>query len=153
MLHVPTRNVTTIVSGEKTTIACAIGDELIVTTREKTPTKKRNPRPQWISIGTGMHTSKFTSYPYELTLLSLTANETRMFILIREAYSPDTGLSMVNLNGYTPSQKTELSKGYKGLKGRNLVKRVKQKVYMINPSAIVHLELFDELYDMWINLV
>ena len=152
MLHIPQRNVTTVVSGDRTTIACAIGDELVITTREKAKAQKRQPRPSWLAIGTGMETRNFKSYPYEMTLLDLNANEAKMFMLIRQAYNTDTGLSGVSLSTYTPAQRTELSKGYKALEQRELVKRVKPKIYMINPLAIVNLNLFDELYEQWQKL-
>lgn len=152
MLHIPQRNVTTVVSGDQTTIACAIGDELVITTREKAKAQRRQPRPSWLAIGTGMETRKFKSYPYEMTLLDLNSNESKMFTLIRQAYNTDTGLSIVDLSSHTPSEKNHLSKGYKALEQRELVKRVKPKVYMINPLAIVNLSLFDELYEQWQTL-
>lgn len=152
MLHIPQRNVTTVVSGDQTTIACAIGDELVITTREKAKAQRRQPRPSWLAIGTGMETRKFKSYPYEMTLLDLNSNESKMFTLIRQAYNTDTGLSIVDLSSHTPSQKNELSRGFKALEQRELVKRVKPKVYMINPLAIVNLSLFDELYEQWQTL-
>lgn len=99
-----------------------------------------------------IHTRKFKSYPYEMTLLDLNANEAKMFTLIRQAYNTDTGLSGVSLSTYTPAQRTEFSKGYKALEQRELVKRVKPKVYMINPLAIVNLSMFDELYEQWQKL-
>lgn len=99
-----------------------------------------------------INTRKFKSYPYEMTLLDLNSNESKMFTLIRQAYSTATGLSIVDLSTHTPSQKTELSKGYKALEQRELVKRVKPKIYMINPLAIVNLNLFDELYEQWQKL-
>jgi len=152
MLYVPQRNVTTIVSGDQATIACPVGEELVITTRDKDTSEKRQPRPSWLAIGTGMETRKFKSYPYEMTLLDLSSNESKMFKLIRQAYDHATGLSVVELSTYTASQRTEFSKGYKALESRQLVKRVRQKVYMINPLAIVHLKLFDELYEQWEKL-
>ena len=152
MLHIPQRNVTTVVLGDQTTIACAIGDELVITTREKDKAQKKQPRPSWIAIGTGMNNRHFTSYPYIQTLLTLTSNEQKMFALIQGAYNRDTGLSFIDLSQYTPSQKTELSKGYKALEKRELVKRIEPKLYMINPLAVIHLTLFDELYEQWQKL-
>jgi hypothetical protein len=88
-------------------------------------------------------------YPYEKVLLDLTANESRLYKLILDAYDYKTGYSVVDISQETQSTKTELSKGYKGLLSKALVKRVRQKVYLINPCAKIHLELFDELYDVW----
>lgn len=88
-------------------------------------------------------------YPYEKVLLDLTANESRLYKLILDAYDYKTGYSVVDISQETQSVKTELSKGYKGLLSKGLVKRVRQKVYLINPCAKIHLELFDDLYDVW----
>lgn len=92
-------------------------------------------------------------YPYEKVLLDLTANEVRMYKLILDAYDYKTGYSFVDTSNESQSVKTELSKGYKGLKSKGLVKRVKQQTYLINPCAKIHLELFDELYTAWNKLV
>lgn len=88
-------------------------------------------------------------YPYEKVLLDLTSNEIRMYKLILDAYDYKTGYSFVDVSGQPQSVKTELSKGYKGLLAKGLVKRVRQQLYLINPSAKIHLELFDDLYDVW----
>ena len=89
----------------------------------------------------------------EKVLLDLTANETRLYKLILEAYNYKTGYSFVDTSNESQSVKTELSKGYKGLKSKGLVKRVKQQTYLINPCAKIHLELFDELYTVWNKLI
>ena len=96
-----------------------------------------------------METRHFKSYPYEETLLKLTANEAKLFGLILQGYNSNTGYSVVDLSSCTPSEKSELSRGYKALKQRDLVKRVKQKTYLINPTAKIHLNLFDELLAVW----
>lgn len=120
--------------------------ELIKDFKPKYNKQKVNPMPQGVSyIG--------VDYPYENVLLDLTANETRLYKLILEAYNYKTGYSFVDTSGETQSVKTELSKGYKGLKSKGLVKRVKQQTYLINPCAKIHLELFDELYAVWNKLV
>lgn len=120
--------------------------ELIKDFKPKYNKKKVKPVPQGVSyIGVG--------YPYEKVLLDLTANETRLYKLILEAYNYKTGYSFVDTSNESQSVKTELSKGYKGLKSKGLVKRVKQQTYLINPCAKIHLELFDELYTVWNKLV
>ena len=99
-----------------------------------------------------MTTKTFTNYPYEMTLLELTSDEASMYRLIRQSYDPRTGLSLVDLSSYTPSEKNHYSKGFKGLEKRLLVKRVKQKTYIINPQAIVNLDKYDELQTLWDSL-
>lgn len=113
----------------------------------ETTLKGELPKVPVIIIGSG-----YKSYPYEMTLLDLSSNEAKMFKLIRQAYDNATGLSVVDLSNHTPSQRNKLSNGYKALKSRQLVKRVKQKVYMINPQAVVNLPLCSELYEQWKKL-
>ena len=149
MLLVPQYNVTTVVHSDEVKIACLYGDELVISSKKKSPKK---PRPPWIAIGTGMPNKAFTNYPYEMTLLELTSDEAAMYRLIRQAYDLRTGLSVVNLSAYTPSEKNHYSKGFKGLEKRLLVKKVKHRTYIINPQAIVHFNLYDELWEQWQKL-
>lgn len=135
--------------GNNVNFVCSNDEEIIISTK----IKHKKPRPSYTTIGNGMKTRHFQSFPYENVLLGLTANETRLYKLILEAYNYKTGYSFVDTSGETQSVKTELSKGYKGLKSKGLVKRVKQQTYLINPCAKIHLELFDELYAVWNKLV
>ena len=148
MLHIPTPN-STIQLDDKASIVCEMGKQLIITTEDLLKTKNKKPRPSWTAIGTGMESRYFKSYPYEETLLKLTANEAKLFGLILQGYNSNTGYSVVDLSSCTPSEKSELSRGYKALKQRDLVKRTKQKTYLINPTAKIHLNLFDELLAVW----
>ena len=148
MLHIPTPN-STIQLDDKANIVCEMGKQLIITTEDPLKTKNKKPRPSWTAIGTGMESRYFKSYPYEETLLKLTANEAKLFGLILQGYNSNTGYSVVDLSSCTPSEKSELSRGYKSLKQRDLVKRTKQKTYLINPTAKIHLNLFDELLAVW----
>ena len=148
MLHIPTPN-STIQLDDKANIVCEMGKQLIITTEDLLKTKNKKPRPSWTAIGTGMESRYFKSYPYEETLLKLTANEAKLFGLILQGYNSNTGYSVVDLSSCTPSEKSELSRGYKALKQRDLVKRTKQKTYLINPTAKIHLNLFDELLAVW----
>mgnify|MGYP003404686305 FL=1 len=135
--------------GNNVNFVCSIDEEIVISTK----TKYKKPRPSYTTIGNGMKTRHFQSFPYEKVLLDLTANETRLYKLILEAYNYKTGYSFVDTSNESQSVKTELSKGYKGLKSKCLVKRVKQQTYLINPCAKIHLELFDELYTVWNKLV
>ena len=148
MLHIPTPN-STIQLDDKASIVCEFGKQLIITTEDLSKTKNKKPRPSWTAIGNGMETRHFKSYPYEEALMQFTANENKMYRLILKNYDYTTGYSVVDLSSCTPSEKSELSRGYKALKQRDLVKRVKQKTYLINPTAKIHLNLFDELLAVW----
>lgn len=135
--------------GNNVNFVCSNDEEIVISTK----IKHKKPRPSYTTIGNGMKTRHFQSFPYEKVLLDLTANEVRMYKLILDAYNYKTGYSFVDTSNETQSVKTELSKGYKGLKSKGLVKRVKQQTYLINPCAKIHLELFDELYTVWNKLV
>ena len=131
-------------------INCSENERLVITTE---PIKAaRKPRPSYSTIGNGMKTRYFESYPYEETLLELNSNESKLYKLILRGYERNTGYSYVDTSGLSASDKSKLSLGYKGLKQKGLVKRVKQKTYLINPTAKIHLQLFDELWEVWNNL-
>ena len=148
MLHIPTPN-STIQLDDKASIVCEFGKQLIITTEDLSKTKNKKPRPSWTAIGNGMETRHFKSYPYEEALMQFTANEDKMYRLILKNYDYTTGYSVVDTATFSPSEKNKLSLGYKALKQRDLVKRVKQKTYLINPTAKIHLNLFDELLAVW----
>lgn len=150
MIHVP-QILSTVELEDKAHIVCEYGKKLTITAEDDIKSKPKKPRPAWTAIGTGMTTRHYTSFPYEETLLKLTANEAKMYSLILKAYDRNTGYSIVDLSGFSQSEKNKLSLGYKALKARELVKRVKQKTYLINPTAKIHLSLFDELIAVWEN--
>lgn len=150
MLHIPALN-TTIELDDKANIVCAIDEELVVTSRKVKKNLAKKPRPSWTSIGDGMQTRHFKSYPYEQTLLKLNANEAKFFSLTLKNYNSRTGYAIIDLSECTPSEKSKHSLGYKGLKQRELIKRVRPQTYLINPTAKIHLSLFDELWQVWNN--
>ena len=150
MIHLPKEN-TSIHLNESTSIVCEMGKQLTITVSDKPLPKKRVPMPSWTAASDGVKTREFQSYPYEQTLIQLNANEARLFGLILTNYDRNTGYSIVDLSNRTSAEKVELSKGYKGLKKRELVKRVRQKTYLINPCAKIHFTFFEQLYEVWNN--
>lgn len=148
MIHTLQTN-TTITLTDSATIFCEIGKRLVLVAEDAKPVERKKPRPSWSAIGNGMENRDFKSYPYEETLLALTANERKLFNLILKAYDRNTGYSVLDMSGFTNSEKGMLSLGYKALKQRSLIKRVKPRTYLINPTAKIHLSLFDELFAMW----
>ena len=136
--------------GDNASIVCEVGKRIILTTEDNKPPEPRKPRPSYTTVGDGMTTRNFKSYPYEKTLLALNTNEARLFDLILSGYDKNTGYSTVDMSACTPSEKTELGKGYKALKQRELVKRLKQKTYLINPCAKIHLTFYDALMEVWL---
>ena len=150
MIHLPKEN-TSIHLNESTSIVCEMGKQLTVTVSDKPLPKKRVPMPSWNATGDGVKTREFQSYPYEQTLVDLTANEARLFKLILTNYDRNTGYSIVDLSGFTHVERNKFSLGYSALKKRELVKRVRQKTYLINPCAKIHFTFFEQLYEVWNN--
>ena len=148
MLHNPFLN-TILQLDDKASIVCEMGKKLVITTEDSPTPQSKKPRPSWTAIGNGMQTRHFKSYPYEETLLKLTANEARMFGLILQCYNTNTGYAVLDMSTFTHAEKNKLSLGYKALKQRELVKRTKPCTYLINPTAKIHLSLFSELFEVW----
>ena len=113
--------------------------------------KRRAIVPSWTATGDGLKNREFQSYPYEQTLIDLIADERRLFKLILDNYDYKTGYSTVDLSKSSRAEKVACSLGYKGLKKRELVKRVRQKTYLINPCAKIHFTFFEQLYEVWNN--
>jgi len=103
-----------------------------------------------MSIGKSMF-GKYAGYPYEETLISLNANEAKVYKWLLDSYEYKTGLSTLNTQAMNPSDKVTLTRGYTGLRNRNLVKRVKKFTYLINPKARIHHNLFEDLLNLWDN--
>ena len=113
---------------------------------------KTNELPSYDTIGNGMTTRHFTSYPYEETLLELSKPEAWFFKLLLKAWRTGNGYSDISNMTFTATEKVVASNAYKKLKARDLVRKVKNQVYMINPTAKINLSLFDELYLSWQSL-
>lgn len=133
-------------------VASADRDILISSIEESKDELPKVPEPAWakISIGKrrwGMH----AGYPYEETLISLSSEESKAYKRILDAYDFDTGLSIINTQTMTHSEKTVFSRGFKDLHKRSLVKRVKKFTYLINPEARIHQKLFESLLTLWCN--
>lgn len=114
----------------------------------------RGSLPNFQMIGTGMtNRHGIDSFPLVDTALDLTKPEANLFKLIYAAYDRNTGLSVIDSAHLTPSQRSKRSVVYSQLKERGLVKRVKQKTYMINPSAVINTSLYTSLKEQWDSTV
>lgn len=131
------------------TITPQAGKRLVVTEEDDTTTKPKKPRPSYDTIGNGMTTRHFTSYPYEETLLELSKPEAWFFKVLLRAWRNGNGYSDISYTSFTPTEKVVASNAYKKLRERQLVRKVRNQVYMINPTAKINLTLFDELYAAW----
>lgn len=136
------------------TITPQAGKRLIVIEEDDTTAKDKpkKPRPSYDPIGNGMTTKYFTSYPYEETLLALSKPEAWFFTLLLKAWRTGNGYSDISHIKFSTTEKVVASNAYKKLKERDLVRKVRNQVYMINPTAKINLSLFDELYEAWQGL-
>lgn len=136
--------------GRAVTVVAQAGEDIYVSVIKK-PVDKL-PQPHWVktSSGRSMYGMQ-TGYPYEETLVSLTSNESKMYLSILKGYDFKSGLSTVNTQSLSASEKNVLSKGYTDLHKRGLVKRVKKFTYLINPNARIHSN-YDEHITLWESL-
>ena len=103
-------------------------------------------------VGSGMKTRYFQSYPYEETLLDLSKPEAWLFKLMLKGWSRDTGYTTLDLSHLSKVEQDKASEAYGKLRERNLVRRVRKQLYLINPCAKIHLDNFEELNKMWHSL-
>lgn len=132
-------------------INVAEGKRLVITEESyvEPPVKTRKPVPHYDPVGSGMKTRYFTSYPYEETLLDLTKPEAWLFKLMLRGWDRDTGYTTLDLSHLPKVEQNKASEAYKKLHGRDLVRRVRKQLYLINPYAKIHLDLFSELDKVW----
>ena len=114
--------------------------------------KKYNPQPPFLRIGNGMKGQHGTAYPLLETMLEFSKPEAWLFAILLKTHSDKSGQSDISKLTFTKVDLNNLSKAYTLLKQRDLVKRVKRQVYMINPSAIIT-DKWEEHKEVWKGLV
>ena len=72
-----------------------------------------------------------------------------VFKILLKAWRNGNGYSDISYIKFNATEKVVASNAYKKLKERGLVRKVRNQVYMINPTAKINLSLFDELYEAW----
>lgn len=92
--------------------------------------------PPYVMVGTGMKNRTYQSYPLIETMLDFSKPEAWFFKMLLETYNNTTGLSTLIVS-FSDSDKVTASRSYKSLNQRDLVRRVKRQVYMINPCALI----------------
>ena len=122
----------------KIELALAEGLEVSLTTRTK------ENKPGFMMVGNGWETRKnkdSVDLLWEISQMS--SNEKLCFFKIKDSmvYSRSDERIIyqvvIDMGDMTPSQKSKFSNGYTSLKQKDLVRRVKKGVYMINPNAII----------------
>lgn len=126
-----------------------IVSSLVKQDRDKLPSNE----PSWVKISSGRSMYNMRAgYPYEQTLISLNAHESKVYSALLNNYDFKTGFSTLNSQEMTPTEKVMFSRGYQDLHKRDLVKRVKKFTYLINPDARIHKHLHTELLKLWQSL-
>lgn len=111
---------------------------------------KYTEKPPFIMVGNGMKNRTYQAYPLLETLLELSKPEAWLFKILLDMYNDQTGLSILTVS-FSGTDKVTASKAYKSLNQRDLVRRVKRQVYMINPCALItnqwkeHIKIWESL--------
>lgn len=133
-----------------TTIIAQDGYDIVSSLVKQGKDRLPSNEPSWVKISSGRSMySMRAGYPYEQTLISLSADESKMYSALLNNYDFKTGLSTLSTQTMTPSEKVLISRGYQGLYKRNLVKRVKKSTYLINPDARIHKDLYEQHLTLW----
>ena len=106
--------------------------------------------PPYIMAGTGMKNRACQSYPLIETMLEFSKPEGWFFKVLLETHNEATGLSPITVS-FSNTDRVTASRAYKLLNQRDLVRRVKRQVYMINPCALItnqwkeHIKVWESL--------
>lgn len=118
---------------------------------DTTPSPKYTEKPPFIMVGNGMKNRTYQAYPLLETLLELSKPEAWLFKILLNTYSEHTGLSSLKTIPFTKTELETSSKAYKLLMQRDLVRKVRRQVYMINPCALItnqwkeHIKIWESL--------
>lgn len=98
------------------------------------------PKPPYCMVGSlRMYQSNQYGKPYPLleTMCDFSKSEGWFFKILLDTHNELSGVSDISKVTFTKSDLNVLSKAYTVLHQRDLVKRVRRQVYMINPSALI----------------
>lgn len=86
-----------------------------------------------------MYPSSKPEFDVSGTLLQLSSdsNSTWLFWALNEANDYRTNISILDTNSLTKAEIGKLARGYKVLSKLGMIKRIKNKHYLINPAVIV----------------
>jgi hypothetical protein len=119
-----------------------------------TVTKKDKPNvPAFTCVGRQtMKSGNTTGYPLIKVLLSLTKGEQWLYGLIHEHMDYTTNKAYFPKNLITKVERPKLSIAYKALNEKDLVKRVSNGVYMVNPDAVIYPQSYARVKAEWDEL-
>lgn len=87
-------------------------------------------------------------------MANLSKPEQRFLAMLTETIIFPQYISELSFNGLTKSQKANWNTAYKKLEGKDLVRRIKQGKYLINPQLIIpgQVEVERSARELWKNL-
>ena len=115
-------------------------DEEVITSIQK---KKKGIKPNFYMIGNGtMNKHKIQSIDLLDEITKMTKGEQKVIILIKNliTYENRTGEVYVKFGKDEKATQKKFLENYKLLERKNLVRRVKQSHYMVNPNALIPLD-------------
>jgi len=116
--------------------------------------KPRDPLPPFRLVGRGGRNKHgLESMDTIDLLLTMDADERFFFRILNKTFDWKTNIGMVPVKGMSRAEKNKVYRGYRKLRERDVVRRIKSGIYMINPTVIVpsHLQA-DEVMDDYMKL-
>lgn len=92
---------------------------------------------------------KVMGYPLISTLLTLSKGEQWLYNLIHEKLDYTNNIAFLQVDSLTKSDRPKMSKAFKLLHAKGLIKRVKREMYIVNPDAVINFDNYDEIKRKW----
>ena len=125
-------------------------NEYLVKTRNKVV--KREPNYRRVGNGT---MNKYGMQSIDLLEEVMNMSKAAQFVIkkIKDGISYETNYNPVvrlSRKTFTKSEQNYLDKGFKELQEKDLVRRIKQGHYMINPNALIPIK-YEEALEIWLS--
>ena len=136
---------------QERTIVCPAGEELIISSRRKDRVKVN----QLFSITSrqGLFKGKMMGIPLTELYMDFNKEEQWFYKIIWQALNFKTNQATVLQGELSKHESNKVSSAYQSLKQKDLVRRVRKEVYMINPNAIIYPETQADNIKIWDSLV
>ena len=137
---------------QERTIVCPAGEELVITSRQKKDRVKVN---QLFSITSrqGLFKGKQMGIPLTEMYMDFNKEEQWFYKMLWQALNFKTNQATIAQKELSKHESNKLSSAYQSLKQKQLVRRVRQEVYMINPNAVIYPETQADNIKLWDSLV
>lgn len=124
-------------------------DQFDLTRRRSEPAKD----PPWMKVGTGAKNRRGTSMSINRVFKALSSNAaTALLSDSIDARDPATNIVVIETESMSPAELAKYRRGVKTLLELGVMKRVKNRHYMINPSLVLPWENGEALRAKWESL-